>query len=154
MNPITAAHLHLALCHVPILAIFFGGACLSAARWRASRDLQEAALLMFVFGALLAVPLYLTGASAAGLIRGLPGFSDHLLERHQAASGLALAATVVLGLAAMGSWALSRGRALAGGLQLALLILAVAAGGLGVWTAGIGGQVRHSEIRPYDAQGE
>jgi len=154
MNPVTAAHIHLALCHVPILAILFGLAWLAFGVWRGSRDIQKAALVMFVLAAILAVPLYLTGGTAAGVVKGLPGFSDHVLEQHQAAAGVTLAGCLVLGIVALAGLILFRDRAVVGWFGVLLLAGALVVGSLVVWTANLGGQIRHSEIRPYDAQTE
>ena len=154
MNPVTAAHIHLALCHVPIMAILFGLGWLAFGVWRGSRDIQKAALVMFVVAAVLAVPLYLTGGTAAGVVKGLPGFSDHILEQHQAAAGVTLAGCIALGILALSGLILFRSRAIANWFSLLLLASALVAGGLILWTASLGGQIRHSEIRAYDAQTE
>lgn len=154
MNPVTAAHIHLALCHVPIMAILFGLGWLAFGVWRASLDIQKAALLMFVVAAILAVPLYLTGGTAAGVVKGLPGFSDHVLEQHQAAAGVTLAGCIVLGIAALAGLIVFRGRAVANWFGMLVLVGALVVGSLVTWTANLGGQIRHSEIRAYDAQTE
>jgi len=111
-------------------------------------------MAMFVLAAGLAVLLYLTGGTAAGVVKGLPGFSDHILEQHQAAAGVTLAGCIVLGIVALAGLILFRGRAIASWFGLLLLAGALVVGGLVIWTAGLGGQIRHSEIRPYDAQTE
>lgn len=152
MNPTTAAHIHLVLCHVPVLAVLFGCGWLAFGMWRGSRDIQEAALVMFVAAAVLAVPLYLTGGKAAGVVKGLPGLSDHFLEQHQAAAGATLAGCIVLGIVALAGLVLFRGRIIAHWFGLLMLAGALVAGGLLIWTANLGGQIRHSEIRVYDAQ--
>lgn len=152
MNPVTAAHIHLALCHVPVMAILFGLGWLAFGMWRGSRDTQKAALVMFVFAAVLAVPLYLTGGSAVGVITGLPGFSDHILEKHQAAAGLTLAGCIVLGIIALAGLIHFRRRAMTSWFGALLIAGALVVGSLVIWTANLGGQTRHSEIRAYDPQ--
>jgi len=152
MNPVTAAHLHLTLCHVPIMAIVFGFGWLGFGLWRGSPDLQRAALVMFVVAAVLAVPLHLTGGPAASVVKGLPGFSDSILERHQAAAGVTLAGCIVLGIAALAGLILFRDRVVAGWFGGLLLVGALVVGSLVIWTASLGGQIRHSEIRAFDVQ--
>ena len=152
MNPVTAAHVHLALCHVPVMAILFGLGWLAFGVWRGSRDIQKAALLMFVAAAVLAVPLYLTGGTAAGVVKGLPGFSDHILEKHQSAAGLTLAGCIVLGVLALAGLIHFHRRIIANWFGALVLAGAVVVGSLVIWTANLGGQIRHSEIRAYDAQ--
>jgi uncharacterized membrane protein len=154
MNPVTAAHIHLVLCHVPIMAILFGLGWLAFGVWRGSRDIQKAALVMFVVAAVLAVPSYLTGGAAVGVVKGLPGFSDHIQEQHQAAAGVALAGCIMLGIVALAGLILFRGRAIADWFAVLLLAGALVVGSLMLWTANLGGQIRHSEIRAYDVQTE
>jgi len=154
MNPVTAAHLHLLLSHVPVMAIIFGLAGLAFGWWRSSREIQKAALAMFVVAALLAAPSYLTGEPATGAVKGLPGFSDHLVEQHQAAAGVALAGCIVLGVVALAGLILSRGRAVATWLGIVLLTGALLVGILVARTSNLGGQIRHPEIRPYDTPTE
>lgn len=151
MNPVTAAHIHLVLCHVPVMAILFGLGWLAFGLWRRSREIQKTALVMFVAAAVLAVPSYLTGEPGVGVLKGLPGFSDRVLQQHQAAAGAALAGCLALGILALAGLILFRGRAVAGGFGALLLVAALLVGSLMVWTANLGGQIRHSEIRAYDA---
>lgn len=152
MNPVTAAHTHLILCHVPVMAILFGWGWLAFGIRRGSRDIQKAALGMFILAAVLAVPLYLTGQPASGIVKGLPGFSDHLLEQHQAAAGVTLAGCIMLGIVALASLINFRRKPLAGWLSISLLIGALLVCALTVWTSYLGGQIRHSEIRAYSAE--
>jgi hypothetical protein len=152
MNPVTAAHIHLILCHAPILGILFGLGWLAFGLWRGSRDIQKAALVMFVVAAAVAVPLYLTGKPATGAVRGLLGFSDPILEQHQEAAGVTLAGCVALGIVALAGLILFRGRAVAGWFGVLLLSGGLVVGGMVAWAANLGGQIRHSEIRAYDAQ--
>jgi hypothetical protein len=154
MNPLTAAQIHLALCHVPVMAILFGLIWLVFGIWRGSQDIQKAALAMFVAAAILAVPLYRTGGTAAGVIKGLPGFSDPILEQHQAAAGVALAGCILMGIVALSALILFRSRAIGNGFRLLLLAGALVAGSLVIWTASLGGQIRHSEIRAAEVQTE
>jgi uncharacterized membrane protein len=153
MNPVTAAHIHLVLCHVPVLTILFGLGWLAFGVWRGSQDIQKAALGMFVVAAVLAVPSYLTGEPAAGAIKGLPGFSERIMEQHQAAAGVALAGCIALGIVALAGL-LFRGRAVTGWFGVLLLAGALVVVVLVARTANLGGQIRHSEIRAYDAQTE
>lgn len=154
MNPITAAHLHLVLSHVPVLAILFGAGWLAFGMWRRNRDIEQAAMAMFVAAAVIAVPAYLTGEPASGAVKGLPGFSDSILQRHQAAAGFALGGCVVLGIVALAGVIVFRSKPVARWFTALLLTAALLVGCLVSWTSNLGGQVRHSEIRDYDPQSE
>ena len=136
------------------MAILFGLGWLAFGVWRGIRDIAKAAIVMFVVAAVAAVPSYLTGGSAAGVIKGLPGFSDHILEQHQEVAGVTLAGCIVLGIVALAGLILFRGRDIAGWYAVVLLAGALVVGSLVVWTANLGGQIRHSEIRPDGVQTE
>lgn len=146
MNP---AHLHLLLNHVPVLGTLFGVALvLLAMRWR-SRDLEAAALWVFLATAIAAVPVYLTGEPAEEVVESLPGVTEAAIEEHEEAALMSLWAVETLGLIALAGLILGRGgRTAPRVLRVATLVVAVAAAGLMAWTANLGGQVRHTEIRP------
>ena len=154
MNPLIAAHLHLVLSHIPVAAIVFGAGLLGWGAWASSRDIQKAALGLFVLAALAAVPSYLTGEPAAATIKGLPGFSERILEQHQSAAGMALGGCVVVGLLALAGLVLFRGSALSVRFGLLMAAGVLLAGGLALRTAFLGGQIRHAEIRPAETQAE
>lgn len=151
MNPVTAAHIHLILSHTPVAAIVFGFGLLAYGVWHGSRDIQKAALVLFVAAAVLAVPSYLTGEPGARVVKGLPGFSDQILEQHQAAAGVTLAGCLALGVVALAALILFRNKTVAHWFGVVLLAGALLAGGLMAWTANLGGQIRHSEIRAPEA---
>jgi hypothetical protein len=150
MNPVTAAHLHLALCHIPVLALLFGAGWLAAGLLRANDTLTRAAMVTLAVGGVLAIPLYTTGEPASAVVKGLPGFSDTALERHQAAAGITLAGAMLAGLASGVALVLFRARPIPRGFAAALLATAIAATGLNLWTCNLGGQIRHSEIHAAD----
>ena len=147
MSPVSAAHIHLVLCHVPFMAILFGLVWLTFGLWRGSRDIQMMALVMFVVPAILAVLLNRTGGAAMSTIKGLPELSDQVLEQHQAAAGMTLAGCFALGIMALAGLILFRSRTIPGWFGALLLACGLVVGGLVGWTANLGGQVRHSEIR-------
>ena len=147
MNPITSAHLHLVLCHAPILTLLLGALWLLVGWWCGLREIQQAALLMFVLAGVLAAPLYLTVKPTASAVKALPEFSDRYLEHHEAAAGVALAGCVALSLAALGGILHFRGKPFASLFTLLMLLGALAVSGMLVWAGNAGGQIRHSEIR-------
>jgi hypothetical protein len=145
MNPV---HIHLVLSHAPTVTIVIGcGLIVLGALWN-SQDLKRAALGVFLLGTLLVVPLYLTGDPAQDAVKGLPGISDRILDQHQAIAAIALAGSVFLGiLAAAGLFLFRRGKVISRWFAWMMLTVSLAIGGLLGWTAYLGGQIRHSEIR-------
>ncbi|MBI4328057.1 MAG: hypothetical protein HY674_22730, partial [Chloroflexi bacterium] len=106
---------------------------------------------MFVVIAVLAIPAYLTGQPAEEAVKGLPGVSNTLLEQHAEVAQMAFIGLVILGVAALAGLVLfRRGRSIPWWFAMVASVLALLAGGLMAWTANLGGQVRHSEIRSRD----
>ena len=141
-------HLHLALKHIPVLGTAFGLALLIFGIWRKSNELKKTALCAFVLIALMTVPAYLTGEPAEDGVEGLPGVSEAIIEQHEEAAGAAFASIGALGvIALLGLFALRRGKAVPAWFAGLMVIASLAVSGLMAWTANIGGQIRHTEIR-------
>jgi uncharacterized membrane protein len=143
-----ANHLHLMLNHLPVLGTAFGLGLLLFGLVRKSSELKKTALGVFVIVALAAVPVYLTGEPAEDGVESLPGVSKPVIKQHEEAAGAAFTGVVVLGVAALGGLILfRRGRALPVWFSVSLLVASLIVTGLMAWTANLGGQIRHSEIR-------
>lgn len=142
-----AAQVHLISTHAPVFAILFGLVIWFAGLvWRKA-DFRRAALLLFVLAGLLAVPAFVSGRPARQAMDSLPGVNHHALDQHEEVAMLALAATTVLSLAAVaGLVAFRKAAALPRWFGVVTLALALVSGTLMIWTAGLGGQGRHSEI--------
>ena len=146
MNP---AHLHLIVTHLPVLGSVFGVVLLLLALIRRSEELKRAAFTIFIVAALLAVPTYLTGQPASTvLMKAVPGMSMDKGDQHAEVAVLALVAASVLGVAALaGLLVYRKGKQVPGWLTALALCLAVLTAALMAWTANLGGQVRHTEIK-------
>jgi hypothetical protein len=142
------AHLHLLLNHIPVLGVALGLVVLAGAAVRHHTFLARCALVLFIVSALVAIPTYFTGEPAEDLVEGAAGDIETWVEPHEESALVSLGLVETLGvLSLIGLW-MGRGRpALPRGvLGLTLVAAAIAAGSL-AWTANLGGQIRHSEIR-------
>jgi hypothetical protein len=145
MNP---AHAHLLLNHVPVLGTLFGLLLLGVALLKKSQELQRVALGVFVISALIAIPAYLTGEPAEGVVEGFAGVSHTLIEQHEAAASVALWGIEALGLLSLiGLLAFQGPRKISTGFSGGVLIVSLIVAGLMTRTANLGGEIRHSEIR-------
>ena len=134
--------------HVPVLGTIFGLALLAFAVWRGSDELKKAALGTFVISALLTVPTYLTGDPAWDVVSALPGVSDSAFHQHDDAAGVAFMGSAIVGVLALGGLSWFRdGKPVKKWFSAVMLAGAVAVAGLMIWTANLGGQIRHTEIR-------
>src|SRR3974377_415117 len=103
-----AVHVHLLLSHAPTLVILIGCGLLIIGAWLKSEDLKKAGLGVFVLGALVVLPLYLTGDPAQDAVKGLPAVSDRILDQHQAMAAIALGSALFLGVFAGAGFAVFR----------------------------------------------
>jgi hypothetical protein len=142
------AHLHLILNHIPVLGTFIGLGLLSFALWKHREESKRTALGLLVITALLAVPAFLTGEPAEGLVKGLPGVSQAFIEHHEEAAEGAFIGLCILGAIALAGLVWFRhGRRMPSWFGTAMLAGSLLVGGWMAWTASLGGQIRHTEIR-------
>ena len=149
------AHLHLALNHVPVIGLPIVLLLLGWAILRRSPELTKASLGLLVLLAIVTTVVQLTGEPAEELVEGLPGVFESMVEHHEEAALLGTIGMVVLGVVGvMGLWRLRGGRSLAPWYPAAMLMAGVIVSGMMGWIANLGGQIRHSEIRPQGASVE
>ena len=145
MSPV---HIHLVLNHLPVIGTLVAIALLAWALLRRSPELTRVSFGMFVVFAFAGMLTYLTGEPAEHLVEDLAGVSHDAVEAHEEAALLATVLLAVLGGLALGGLvAFRRAKAIPRGFAAVILGLslfpAVAMG----WTANLGGQIRHTEIR-------
>lgn len=151
MEPV---HIHLLLNHVPVFASLAGTALLAWAIFRKNPEFTRLALIVLVLSAIIAIPVYLTGEPAEEVVESLPGVSEAIIEEHEDAGKIALIAQLVMGAISLVALFLSaRAHQAARLLIWLVLAAAVASSGLIAWTANLGGQIRHTEIRAGNAAG-
>lgn len=141
-------HFHLLLNHVPVLGTGFGLLILLIGGWRKSDELKKAALIFFAVTTLVSVPAYLTGEPAEDGVKGLPGVSKPIIEKHEEAAAVAFTGIIVLGVFGLGGLIRYRGdRVIPPWFTSSAVVASLVVCGLMAWTANLGGQVRHTEIR-------
>ena len=146
------AHLHLALNHFPVIGSVIIAMLLTVAVYRKSSELGKVSLALAALVGAVTVAVFFTGEPAEALIEKLPGFSEAIVERHEEAALIATLDVSGLGVLALGTLTWHRGgRALSRRATSAALALAIGATGVMGYTAFLGGQVRHTEVRPPGA---
>ncbi|MBZ5534652.1 MAG: hypothetical protein LAO31_01755 [Acidobacteriia bacterium] len=142
------AHVHLLLNHIPVLGTVFGLILLIVAVLRKSEELRKVSLGTFVVVTLLAIPVYLTGDPAEDIVKNLPGVSKSTIDAHDDAAGASLIALSILGVVSLAGLILTwKSRPAPRWFATLLLALSIVATGMMAWTANLGGQIRHSEVR-------
>ena len=140
-------HLHLLLNHVPVIGTIIALGPLAFALLRGDDRVGRASLGLLAVLAAVAVVTYFTGEPAEEAVEHLAGIPEPLIERHEEAALLATIALGVVGAAAAGWLLLFRRRPLRRPVMLGLLVAALVPAGAMAYTANLGGQIRHSEIR-------
>jgi len=148
------AHLHLMLNHLPVLGTIFGLVLLAWGVVRRNEMLQRAALATFVFTALAAIPVFLTGEPSEEIVEDLAGTAEAAIEAHEEAAVIALIAIEALGATALAALLLFRKRVVPRPLAGAALVFALATAGWMAQTANLGGRIRHAELGGTAAQGQ
>ena len=143
----SGAHIHLLLNHIPVIGIFIGFLVFALGVWRRNDSWTRLALGLFAAVALVAVATMLTGESAEEAVENLPGVSESLIEPHEEAAKLAAIGAYVLGAISLAALVWVRRRPLPRVLTVTVLPVALLVTGLMAYTANLGGQIRHPEIR-------
>ncbi|MFB6099046.1 MAG: hypothetical protein ABEK84_08055 [Salinibacter sp.] len=144
----TAAQLHLALNHIPVLGTLLGAVFLAYGLWRGQETVQNVSLGLLVFVGAVAVAVYLTGEPAEEIIEGAAGVSHDAIEAHETWGWYAFLASIVTGLGALAALGLEYVRKqLARQAVRAVLVLVLLTSGVMVYTANLGGKINHPELR-------
>jgi uncharacterized membrane protein len=144
----SAAHIHLLLNHIPLIGAAVAILLLAVGAVRKRAELKKTSLWIFVIAALVTIPVYLSGEPAEEVVEHLPGVAGPIIEQHERAALLSLIAIEVLGVVSLaGLVASGRSTDVSKLFVAAALGASIIAGGLMGWTANLGGQIRHTEIR-------
>lgn len=142
-----AAHLHLLVNHLPVILPPLGLLLLLCARLRGSDDLHQAAMGVFVIGALLAVPAYYSGEPAEERVENLPGVAKSLIHEHEESAEWAAVTIGILGVLAAGGLVMTfRRRPVPAPLGAAIAVVALFTAVVMARTAQLGGRIHHPEI--------
>ena len=148
-------HLHLLLNHVPVIGIVFVALVLLAAlRMQHGGDVSRLGLLLLVGVGAVAAAVYFTGEPAEDAVERIAGVSRAVIHQHEEAAEAAfIGAAITAGFALLALFRYRR-RELPRAVTGAMLVFTLVVSGLMAWTANLGGQIRHSEIRTTTTQAD
>ena len=143
-----AAHLHLVLNHIPVLGAIISFVLVLAILVKKDPGLKSLSLWWFVLIGALGAVVYLTGEPAEESVEHLSWFQENFVERHEDTALWALIVTEVLAL--MGVFGLylqkKKHTTPVSFWRVAIVVAGINLAFMG-WTANLGGQIRHTEIR-------
>ena len=139
------AHLHLLLNHLPVIGVAFAFLVLAWGIYRKNEEVIRTSLLLFVLVALITIPTFLTGDPARDYLRDM-GVPRSVVEPHDDAAGVTLTIMEVLGgIALLGLFFFRKRERMPQWFLRVTLALALVAAASALWTANLGGQIRHPE---------
>ena len=142
-------HLHLLLNHVPTIGFVVALGFYIVSFIGKSDHLKQASLVLMVGIAFLTIPTYVTGNAAWNHIQNLDEMHQTAAETHEGAAFLAMVAIQITGaLAFLGLWSLRRTGELSSASTAVIFIFAAVSFVLVAGAANLGGEIRHTEIRP------
>lgn len=141
------AEIHLMLNHVPILGTLIVAGLLVYGLARAQEPVVRAALWLLVVVGLVGVVTYLTGEAAEEVVEEALDVSHEIIESHEHFALWGLIATGVATLGALAGLFVHRTRPIGNGFAGVVLLLTLVAFGTLGYTAYLGGQINHPEIR-------
>ncbi len=140
-------HVHLLLNHIPVMGVPFGFLLLAVALARKSLELTKASLGVFAVAALITIPVYLAGEPTEEVVEHLPGISESFIEEHEESALVSLVAIEILGVLALAGLIRFRGSSIPTWLVTTSLVLSLLTAISVGWTANLGREIRHPEIR-------
>lgn len=148
-----AAHYHLLINHVPILATFFSIGIMIWGITAKSKSIKKVALVGFVVAGIFAVVAFQTGESAEDIVEDLPSVSHDLIEAHEEVAGTAQWLTILLGVGGLaGLFMVSKSTKGVNKYLWVLLAFSIVAATSLAYTAYEGGQIRHTELRENNTE--
>ena len=142
------AHLHLTFNHLPLIApiiallIMIGGILLK------SEVIKRTAYAIFILGAIMTIPAFVSGEGAEEIAEELPGVTHHIIHEHEEVAETFALLSYLLGvLSLIGIWSNWKGKSLSKASTYVTVLLSIVLIFLGKQVGTSGGEIRHTEIR-------
>ncbi len=141
-------HVHLIINHFPVVGVLGGILLLVYALIRKSEEVKMVSLGLFVLIALMTIAVFFTGQAAEDAVKRLPGVTEGYIGRHEEMADLSIVLMEILGVLALtGLVLLKRFGAIPKVVVLLVLVMSLITAAVVGFTANLGGQIRHTEIR-------
>jgi uncharacterized membrane protein len=144
----TGAHLHLLVNHSPIFGSLFAFALLVASYFTSADIFRRTAFVVLIATAIGGAAADLSGDAAEEAVKGLPGIKHELIDTHSNMGDKAYILGGVLGVLALVALVRWRRQPVPARVTLAAVLATAFVGGVFVYTGLLGGQIRHTEVRP------
>jgi uncharacterized membrane protein len=141
-------HVHLMINHIPVIGLLGTFLLLIYAVFRRSEEVKMVSYGALVLVALMTIAVFFTGQAAEDMAKKIPGVTESDIGKHEEAADLSLTCIEASGTFALVGLILRRRR---GSIPkwnvLAVLVLSIISTVIVLYTANLGGEIRHTEIR-------
>jgi len=144
----SGAHLHLLVNHAPVFGSLFALILLIVSYFTSADAFRRTAFVVLIGTAIAAAAADLSGDAAEDAVRGLPGIKREVIHAHEEMADKAYYLADVLGVLALVGLVRWRRRPIPAGATVAAILATAFVGGAMAYTALLGGQIRHTEVRP------
>ena len=141
------AHIHLIICHIPIIGAAFTTLLIIFALVQKNKELKRISFWFAVITGITVLITYLTGDSAEQIVKAIPGITEDIIEPHENMAMLYMLSLLLIGVIALAGLFLSRASAkVLHKFTIIILILNILSTFLAFRTGLTGGEIRHNEI--------
>lgn len=144
----SGAHLHLLVNHSPIFGSLFALVLLIASYFTSADTFRRTAFVILIATAIAGATADLSGDAAEEAIKGFPGVRRDVIHAHEAMADKAYILADILGVLALAALVRWRRRPVPAGASLVAVLATAFVGGAFIYTGLLGGQIRHTEVRP------
>lgn len=148
-----SSQIHLALTHAPVFLSIIGFVVLAVAMIVKNDTLTKTSFYFLLFAGIFAVPVFFTGEGAEEAVEHLPGVSEAAIEQHEDLAKFAFGMVSAVAVISLMGLLLFKNAKILRLTRPLVFFLALATAGIMSATAHLGGQVRHTEIRPVVTNG-
>jgi uncharacterized membrane protein len=142
------AHLHLTFNHLPLIAPIIALLVMIGGIIFRSDVIKRTAYAIFIFGAIMTIPAFVSGEGAEEIAEELPGVTHHIIHEHEeVAETFALLSYLLGALSLIGIWSNWKGKSLSKVSTYVTVLLSIVVIFLGKQVGTSGGEIRHTEIR-------
>lgn len=146
------AHYHLVLNHLPIIFPLVGIILLLISIFFKSEAVKRSAYLIFIIGALSAIPAFSTGEGAEETVENIPGVSESLIQTHEEIAEIfATLAYILGGLSLLGIFFSLKAVKFSNVFSYLILLFSLVVMFYAKQVGTTGGEIRHIEIRTGSA---
>ncbi len=143
------AHFHLMVNHFPIIAPIIGILVMLSGFYFHSETIKRIAYGIFIVGAILAIPAFLSGEGAEETVERIQGIDKSFIKTHEEiADTFALLSYILGGISILGIWASIKQKSFSHTLSIIAILFSLIVVFFAARTGTSGGEIMHTEIRP------